>query len=450
MKTFYIQFQVVPTIENRQYSLVEGAFAHCWVVGTDPINVQVKSRFFASKYDWKIDKVITLPVEVTREQFLERDLGLEQFDRAQEEGISIVYVAWAKDKKTQAGPFPLEPSHKIDLADFVKTQKQYSHNGRCLHFESGNRCNEVIRAHSIQKNQSLSAIADKGHVYGFPTDIGAFIKNDGNLTLEKRGINNVSTFLGFCKKHDNELFELIDNGPLLPTDHQVFLYAYRSLCRELFVKKNALSVYEDQITKVPRENAVKELISTMRRGTEIGLKNLKRHKSLFDHSLREKSFHDIKYVLFLSKQKPIFAFSSLLYPEFDFLGRQVQNLGDVDSSLKLLTFCSTPMKSGWGFLFAWHKSSSNVCTEFMRSLATKIHEKSDFGDLLFRLVITHCENLAISPQWWEKLPKKHQQQINLRASEIGNAFCINKPTNLTEGLEEISYWQFETVISQME
>lgn len=209
-------------------------------------------------------------------------------------------------------------------------------------------------------------------------------------------------------------------------------------------------MYEDQITKVPGENAVKELISTMRRGTEIGLKNLKRHKSLFDHSLREKSFHDIKYVLFLSKQKPIFAFSSLLYPEFDFLGRQVQNLGDVDSSLKLLTFCSTPMKSGWGFLFAWHKSSSNVWTDFMRSLATKIHEKSDFGDLLFRLVITHCENLAISPQWWEKLPKKHQQQINLRASEIGNAFCINKPTNLTEGLEEISYWQFETVISQME
>ena len=319
-----------------------------------------------------------------------------------------------------------------------------------MHYESGHRCNKIIRAHSIQKNQSLSLIADKGHVYGYPTVIGGFIKNNENLTLEKRGINNVSTFLGFCKKHDNELFKLIDTNPLLPTDHQAFLYAYRSLCRELFVKENALSVFEDQLTKVPGENAVKSLISTMRKGTAFGLDNLKRHKSLFDTSLRKNSFQEIKYVLFRSKQKPFIAFSSLLYPEFDFLGRQLQNLGDVDGSLELITFCSTPMKSGWGFLFAWHQSSSTICTELMRSLATKIHQKNDCGDLLLRLVITHCENLAINPNWWEKLPKKSQEQINLRASEIGNAFCINKPTNFTEGLKEISQWQFDSVISHMQ
>ncbi len=104
-------------------------------------------------------------------------------------------------------------------------------------------------------------IADKSHAYGFPTDIGAVIKNKGNLTLEKRGINKISTFLGFCKKHDNDFFKLIDNEALLPTNHQIFLYAYRSLCRELFVKENALGVYKDQLTKIPGENAVKEFTS---------------------------------------------------------------------------------------------------------------------------------------------------------------------------------------------
>ncbi len=136
-ETFFIQFQVVPTIENRQYSLVEGALAHCWVVDTDLINVYGKASFFASKYDWKIEHLVALPIEVTREQFLERDMGLEQFDKAQENGISIFYVGWSKDKKTQVGPFRLEPSHKIDLADFVKTQKKYAQSGAVCILKAG-------------------------------------------------------------------------------------------------------------------------------------------------------------------------------------------------------------------------------------------------------------------------------------------------------------------------
>jgi len=62
---------------------------------------------------------------------------MEQFAKAQGEDISIVYVAWAKNKKTSTGLFPLEPSHNFNLADFVKIKKQYSQSGRCLHYESG-------------------------------------------------------------------------------------------------------------------------------------------------------------------------------------------------------------------------------------------------------------------------------------------------------------------------
>lgn len=198
-------------------------------------------------------------------------------------------------------------------------------------------------------------------------------------------------------------------------------------------------------------NAIKELLIDMRRGTAFGLGNLKKHKSLYDGSLREKSYNDIRYVLFISKQKPFIVFSGLIWPDFDFIGRQLQNIGNHESNLDLITFCSVPMDYGWGFLFSWHNSSSNICVEFMRSLATKIYDDNNkLGDTLFRIVMYNCENFAISPHWWEQLPMDHKEQITSMVSLRANIFYMTKPDYLMKGLEGISNWGFERVISKME
>jgi len=228
MKTFYLEFKVSPTNDNEHFNLVKGAIASCWVQENDPQIACSKAEFHVSKYDWKVEEIECLPVDVTDEHFVERDIGQEQYLRAQEEGIAIIYTAWAKDGKTSAGPLLLSPSYNFSLSCLLKKQKQLANKGRCLHYESGHRCEEIIKAHSIQRNRALSAIADKGHVYRLSANIGSLKKNKGQLTFEKCGINRVSTFLGFCRKHDNALFEPIDNLPLVPTDQQVLLYAYRS------------------------------------------------------------------------------------------------------------------------------------------------------------------------------------------------------------------------------
>lgn len=442
-------FQVVPTEANEHYNLVDGALASCWVVEDDPKSAYAHAEFFVKKDDWKIEKVNTLPVETTKEHFLEKDIGLEQYIKAQEEGIAIFYTAWAKDGKTTAGPMVLNPSYKFNLSEWLGNQKKLKKKGRCLHYEGSHRCKEIINAHSIQKNQSLEAISDNGHVYTFSSDISFLKKNRGHLTSKKYGINRVSTFLGFCKKHDNELFEPIDNSLLFPTDQQVFLYAYRSLCRELFVKENALDLIENQLRGMTEINAIKELLLNIKTGTTFGLENLREHKSVYDNSLREKSYSDVRYVLFISKQKPFIAFSGLFYPDFDFMGRQLQNLGDHKRKLELITICTAPVDSGWGVLFSWHESSSNVCREFMRSLATMAHEGNRLGDLFFRMAISNCENLAIAPKWWENLPDNHKEQIVSRATLMANIFSMTRSTYLMEGLEGISPWDFESVIDNM-
>jgi len=449
MNTYFLKFQVVPTEANEHYSLVKGALAFCWVVENDAQSAYAKGDFFVTKYDWKIEKIDTFPVEVTKEHFLEKDIGIEQYNKAQEEGIAIVYSAWAKDGKTTAGPMVLNPSNKFNLSEYLGKQKQLKKKGRCLHYNGNHRCKEIINAHSIQKNQSLEAISDNGHVYILSSDIGSLKKNRGRLTYKKRGVNRVSTFLGFCRKHDNELFEPIDNLLLFPTNQQVFLYAYRSLCRELFVKENALALFEDQLRKMPEMNPIKELLFNTKTGTAFGLKNLRNHKTVFDNSLKKKSYFDIKYVLFVSKQKSFIAFSGLFYPDFDFMGRQLQNLGNHKSKLDLIAICTAPVDSGWGVLFSWHDSSSNVCREFMSSLATMAYEGNRLGDLIFRMAISNCENLAIAPNWWEKLPENHKEQITSRATLMANIFSTTKPSYLMEGIEGIAPWNFESVIDNM-
>lgn len=449
MKTYFVQFKVVPTVDNEHFYLAEGALAACWIVEHDLHAAYAKAAFYVSKYDWKIVEVETSPVEVTKEHFIDRDIGLEQYNKAQEEGLSVFYVAWAKDKKTTIGPIAIRPSYRPDISLIIKKQKQANMNGRCLHYDSGKGCGQIIHAHSIQKKQSLSSISREGHIYKPSTNMSTLKKNKGKPAYEKCGINNVSTFLGFCKKHDNELFESIDNLPLSPTDHQVSLYAYRSLCRELFVKENVLDLLEDRLNSIKDQNVIKDLLYSFKIGTEFGLTNLKEHKSRYDESLKRKTYSDIRYALFISKQKPTITFSGLFYPDFDFMGRHLQNLGDRKNRLELITICSSPMLSGWGFLFSWHHTSAMVCTEFMRSLSTMIHDGYDIGDLLFRMVISNCENHAISPEWWESLPENHRKQITERVSLMANSFSMTQPTYLYKGLEGIAHWHFDSVISNM-
>ena len=161
-------------------------------------------------------------------------------------------------------------------------------------------------------------------------------------------------------------------------------------------------------------------------------------------------YQDINYVLFISTQKPVIAFSGGLYPDFDFMGRHLQDLGDHEKELEQISFSSAPMKSGWGFLFSWHKSSSIVCVDYMRSLATMMSNGKKLEDFLFRLVISGCENHAISPGWWDQLPDNHKEKVLERVNMDSNIHSMTQPSYLMSGLEGISDWKFGKVISKME
>lgn len=318
-------------------------------------------------------------------------------------------------------------------------------------FRSRNtRCTEPIDAHSIQKNGVLSLIAQSGHVYVPSRNFTDIKKSMGAQSLRSKGLTQYRRFRGFCGKHDNELFEPIDNFPLDPTPQQITLYAYRSLCREVFVKENAVQLFRDLTSHSSSNQANQAIFNAVLQGSTLALENLNIHKAKYEELLKSNSFDTMKSVLFHCQQKPSITFSGLLFPDFDFLGNPLQDLSDKDRKRDLVAFCFAPMRDGWGFLFAWHDDSSESCVPLMRSLATQIYDGDSLGDFLFRFVISNCENLALDSSWWESLSETQRADVEQLAKRGTNIFSPPSSNYLARGVDGLSKWEFDYVISNFE
>ena len=432
---------------NDQYDLVSGATACCWVLAKSKDDAHRKAVFEIEKYDWKITDYVSYAVEVTRDDFVGKDVGLESYDKAQKYSRAVVYIAVARDGKTKMGPIELRPRKSIDLAEFMKQQKRNRQRGRCFHYAAGDSCSDFSMAHSIQKSRMLSVIARNGHVYGLNHDFGALKKNAGRQSYKEIGINEISTFFGFCGKHDNELFRPIDDCALVPTNEQAMLYGYRSLCKELFAKQNAIELYNNEVATTDQP-AVRDMFLSMAEGTYLGLKELEAHKELFDQPLKHSNFEEARYVLFRSSNRPNVVFSGLMYPDYDFSGNELQSLGDPDAKLDLITYSSAWMERGWGFLFVWHSKCAPICERFISSLKQAAADHGNYQDFLFRLAVG-CENHAISPEWWEGLPSRSRNLVVERISDVVDVLSDVESKYLSVGLEGISDWKFDDIVSNI-
>lgn len=108
-------------------------------------------------------------------------------------------------------------------------------NHKCLYPE----CNEdAILSHSISKS-TLKNIEYDNHLVFQKFNRAEFTLKDFikpekiNMRLQKISTKQASTFKGFCEKHDNNIFENIDNNGIT-TLRDVFLQFYRTACKKYF------------------------------------------------------------------------------------------------------------------------------------------------------------------------------------------------------------------------
>lgn len=282
------------------------------------------------------------------------------------------------------------------LSDFLKEIKRNESFGRCLHYESGEQCNKIISAHSIQKSNQLGVIAEAGHVYRFTSDLSIMRKNNGKSTPKKIGLKKVSTFSGFCERHDNDLFKPIDNFLLEPTAEQIALYAYRCLCREFFIKQNAVSTMDSLKSHTSLTMEQKNFLLSSLAGHSLGFQRLKHHKNYYDRAFLGEKHNEFEFITFESKSPWSIQLSGVLFPDYDFQGNKLQDLSNINSPLDFISFFTAPTLQGWSFNICWHASSNESCFKFAESLRASVSSGKKFKipclDSLYHVVKTmHSE-----------------------------------------------------------
>lgn len=445
---YYIIFSVTPTKQNQQYDNIESAMVFCWIKSTDFQSSYITATFYIEKSDWIIKENIQKSKVVTENNFLDNEILLESFHIAQKEKMFFQYIV-ESDNVTEPTKVKLQPSYKFDMSKFLQKLNNISEEGRCLHYQAGDRCNEIIKAHSIQNNRVLSEIAnEKKAIYTLSKNMGDFEKNNGNLSFRKYSIHKFSIFRGFCGNHDNNLFKPIDTSYFKSRNQQqVFLYAYRSLAKELFDKENVLTLLVDMLEDVKDNIGLSKYISSLIDGTKNSLNSLNVHKKIYDEILNNETYDDMRCVSFNSTDKLFIAFSNILYPEFDFMGNIIQDLSNTntDNIFDLITFCSVPTENGWSFIFSWHKSSDNSCLLFIQSLKERLKQGEYLSNLLFKFILLNSENFAFSPTWWESLSDDNQKEISQAISNMMNPTKAIREHYSINGLNNISNWNFETI-----
>lgn len=286
---------------------------------------------------------------------------------------------------------------------------------------------QIIKAHTVSKSSSLKKIAKDSHVYKTLPDVLDIHRANGRPSPKLEGINDASTFTGFCQKHDRELFSPIENQEFNWTDERVFLVAYRAFCYEWHAK-NSVSGLEDffksldagrhPIEQIYMQGWFRDFFI----GTNAAVKDQKTYKNDFDRMLLSQDYSKIIWVGFEFDKPPSVMGAGGFCPLQDFAGNRLQDLTDLSVISQPIYYSSFSSGNRGIFCLAWIDGYGDACNKFVNSFLEI--EDENKPDEIIALLFDHSENLFLAPDWWEGLTE--EQQENLKGRSIKNGSLIEE------------------------
>jgi len=323
---------------------------------------------------------------------------------------------------------------------------------RCLHPSAEiSLCKGgIIRAHTVQKNGSLSVISEAGHVMSFYVNpsLQELLQNNGIFNAKRVGINKASTFTGFCGFHDSHTFEPIERHIFDSTNaEQVFLYAYRATAREVFTKMSAITSlnFQRDIDKgkdIDAQRFLQGFLAARRTSLEKGMEMLMAQKSSFDRCLLSHDFSGIKYYVLELDRPPNIMCSFGCNPEYDFQANPLQNLPALARAGQKVDFitCSVVANGSRGaIIFAWLEENRSVCSRLVKSLDALSIERAPHA--VVRFVLEFCENVFFAPVWWKALSDKQRERL----TSIAMSDYPKSPTSLVDNEEHFVDWKITAI-----
>lgn len=305
---------------------------------------------------------------------------------------------------------------------------------------------KIIKAHTVSRSSSLKKISTNGKVYRLNIDPHSFEKNKGKFNFVLDGIGTVSTFTGFCEKHDNEIFRVIENIEFVGSKEQCYLLAYRPVAREYFTKNIAVSNLDlmnnlDKGLPVYEQIEVQSFMRAYSEGTKIGFKNSLEHKNKFDQILLSKDYADLRaYIIKFKKVHDILC-SSAFFPEHDFQGNHYYNLSNLKRLPDQIAFNSFCSNDNGYIVFSWLKDSDFFCSHFINSLDKIPNERK--VNILAKFFFVYSENIILSPSWWDNLDLDMKKYIRNLSFPSVIPWQKSELYWLSDDEKEIVKWEIE-------
>ena len=218
------------------------------------------------------------------------------------------------------------------------------------------------------------------------------------------GRNRATTFTGLCPVHDTAIFLPIETNDLdLSNEEHLFLLAYRAATRELHATMQAAvqlqTAYQERVDRgLDDENEMTP--AGLRAATQIAIAHdTFRYRCNLDDAIRVGDFSVLEHdVQLINVNPPTIAASSL----FSLDGVLV----DGETVLVHLNVVLTSLNET---AVVWSYARANAGTA--RAHLDRALSSSGYQQLyeISRVVLKHCENFVVSPEYFDHwTPKKRQ------------------------------------------
>lgn len=288
---------------------------------------------------------------------------------------------------------------------------------QCLHPDSKCCSGGIIRAHSIQNSKILKAIASDGKLLMFHPKLSQPFEE-----ITEYGRGEATTFTGFCKHHDNILFEPIEDHMFDKSSKHIFLYTYRCFAKEYHGKKETALAAKNMEQALFKRNAEihktsSSTLNNYKSSCELSINDLNRVKDVFDKAILTENYNVLTSIVWEFNQSVKFAGSGFTILTKDLLGNNIQScLNDISRPIFITVF---PEEETAYCIISWIKDDDIVYSELYQQLnKLTIDEQKAF---ITNILISNTDNIVMNPNSWKSLDEAKKSV----ALSIGHAASLS-------------------------
>lgn len=274
----------------------------------------------------------------------------------------------------------------------------------CLAEALGGCSGKIIRAHTLQK-ATFQAHARNGHVY----EIDPFNGRPEGHRPTLIGINDATTFTGFCEHHDANLFQPIEIRPFDSQPQQFFLYHYRAVALAYYTRAYTAKIFE----KAYAENAKKPGMGSLAEAarsihiTKLDAEEVGRQKLFYEHELKAQNWAAVEGHAWAGTKVPDFFATDFFGPRKNLQGKIFQDTkGRGPIHWLSLTVTTTDDRA---LVLLCAEKGSPLLASCVNSLKQLPRDRRTMA--VVNYIICQLENFIMLPRWWDSLGDRTKRQF---------------------------------------